>query len=101
MYTHATIQHTCSTVYAATKAYLSSFSQALHSELQPYGVGVTCVQPGATETAFAANNNAKGVRAFKYPGMQMQPQQVARISVVSSKQSSLEVLCTETFAETL
>jgi uncharacterized protein len=71
-------------VYAATKAYLSSFSQALHSELQPYGVGVTCVQPGATETAFAANNNAKGVRAFKFPGMQMQPQQVARISVVSS-----------------
>ena len=32
--------------YAATKAYVLSFSEALHEEAKPHGVTVTCVCPG-------------------------------------------------------
>jgi uncharacterized protein len=38
--------------YAATKAYVSSFTQALASELRPHGVTVCCLYPGTTRTAF-------------------------------------------------
>jgi len=39
-------------VYYATKAYLLSFSLALHQELQAQGVTVTALSPGYTETGF-------------------------------------------------
>ncbi len=39
-------------VYNATKAFIDSFSWALHNELKETGVTVTCLMPGATETAF-------------------------------------------------
>ncbi len=38
--------------YAATKAYVLSFSEALHEEAKPHGVTVTCVCPGPTRTEF-------------------------------------------------
>lgn len=38
------------TMYAATKAYLKSFSKSLYFELRPYGVGVTTVLPAAVAT---------------------------------------------------
>ena len=39
-------------VYNGTKALLDSFSYALRAELKDTGVSVTCLMPGATETAF-------------------------------------------------
>ena len=39
-------------VYNGTKAFINSFSFALRNELQDTGVTVTCLMPGATETAF-------------------------------------------------
>lgn len=39
-------------VYNATKAFLDSFSFALRGELRDSGVTVTCLMPGATDTAF-------------------------------------------------
>jgi short-subunit dehydrogenase len=39
-------------VYAATKAFLLSFSHAIRNELKGTGVTVTALQPGATDTAF-------------------------------------------------
>ncbi len=39
-------------VYAATKAYVTSFSEALRSELRGTGVGVTALCPGPVETEF-------------------------------------------------
>ena len=39
-------------VYNGTKAFLDSFSFALRHEVQDCGVTVTCLMPGATETAF-------------------------------------------------
>lgn len=39
-------------VYAATKAYVLSYSVALAEELRPYGITVTALCPGVTETEF-------------------------------------------------
>lgn len=39
-------------VYNGTKAFIDSFSYALRNELKDTGVTVTCLMPGATETAF-------------------------------------------------
>lgn len=39
-------------VYFATKAFVLSLSEALHEELMPHGVRVTCLCPGPTRTEF-------------------------------------------------
>lgn len=39
-------------VYAATKAYVLSFSRALNAELRPRGISVTAVCPGPVNTEF-------------------------------------------------
>jgi short-subunit dehydrogenase len=39
-------------VYFATKAFVLSLSEALHEELKPHGVSVTCLCPGPTRTEF-------------------------------------------------
>ena len=39
-------------VYYATKAFVLSFTEALHEELKPHGVSVTCLCPGPTRTEF-------------------------------------------------
>jgi hypothetical protein len=41
-------------VYYASKAYVLSFSEALHQELKTRNVRVTCLCPGPVETEFAA-----------------------------------------------
>ena len=41
-------------VYYATKAYVLSFTEALHSELAPRGIRVTVLCPGPVPTEFAA-----------------------------------------------
>lgn len=39
-------------VYFATKAFVLSFSEALHDELRPHDVKVSCLCPGPTRTEF-------------------------------------------------
>ncbi len=39
-------------VYFATKAYVLSLTEALHEELNPHGIHVTCLCPGPTRTEF-------------------------------------------------
>jgi short-subunit dehydrogenase len=41
-------------VYYATKAYVLSFSEALHHELKPKGIRVTALCPGPLDTGFQA-----------------------------------------------
>lgn len=41
-------------VYHASKAYVLSFSEALHQELKPQGIRVTALCPGPVETEFQA-----------------------------------------------
>ena len=47
-------------VYYASKAYVLSFSQALHSELAPRGIRVSVLCPGPVPTEFAERAGAKG-----------------------------------------
>ena len=62
-------------VYAATKAYVLNFSEALHAELKPRGVHVTCLCPGPTKTAF-------GVRAGMAPAFFKGGQTSERVAAV-------------------
>ena len=39
-------------VYFATKAFVLSLTEALHEELKPHGIKVTCLCPGPTRTEF-------------------------------------------------
>jgi short-subunit dehydrogenase len=48
--------------YCATKSYVNTFTFALGAELKPYGVTVTCLTPGATQTNFS---RAGGIDDFK------------------------------------
>jgi uncharacterized protein len=47
-------------VYYATKAYVLSLSEALHSELNPRGIKVAVLCPGPVPTEFAARAGVKG-----------------------------------------
>jgi short-subunit dehydrogenase len=47
-------------VYYASKAYVISFSEALHRELEPKGVRVTVLCPGPVPTEFHARAGATG-----------------------------------------
>ena len=40
-------------VYAASKAFVTSFSEGIAIELEPLGIQVTCVSPGPTPTNFS------------------------------------------------
>lgn len=40
-------------VYYATKAFVLSFTEALHEEVASHGIRVSCLAPGATRTGFA------------------------------------------------
>ncbi len=61
-----------SAVYYATKAYVLSFTEALHSELKPRGIKVSVLCPGPVPTEFAAR---AGVVGDKPPGMLSQTAQ--------------------------
>ncbi|MEO8440321.1 MAG: SDR family oxidoreductase [Spartobacteria bacterium] len=52
-------------VYAATKAYVTSFSEALRIELHDAGIGVTALCPGPVRTEFfdVARRDGRGVAA--------------------------------------
>lgn len=52
-------------VYYATKAYVLSFSEAIHDELRGTGVTVTALCPGPTNTGFAKAANADDTNLFK------------------------------------
>jgi hypothetical protein len=57
-------------VYFATKAFVLSFTEALHEELKPHGVKVSCLCPGPTRTEFGEVAGFKGSAAFDKIGME-------------------------------
>ncbi len=52
-------------VYYATKAFVLSFTEALHEEVAGTNLHVTCLCPGPTHTGFVAAANMDGVNLFK------------------------------------
>jgi short-subunit dehydrogenase len=49
-------------VYGATKAFLTSFGQAIRNELKDTGVSVTVLMPGATDTDFFRRSHMEDTR---------------------------------------
>jgi uncharacterized protein len=67
--------------YAATKAYVLLFGEALHQELEPYGVAVTALCPGISETSFGEVAGQKLSPLLKI--MLMKPHPVAKAGVLA------------------
>lgn len=53
-------------VYYASKAFVRSFSQALHEEVRQAGVTVTCVAPGPVRTEFLGALGARHTILFRF-----------------------------------
>lgn len=69
-------------VYSASKGFIVQFSRGLHEELKGTGVQVTCVNPGATETAFVERAGMQGSSLEKQAEkFNMSPGEVAKIAV--------------------
>jgi short-subunit dehydrogenase len=62
--------------YGGTKTYLRTFAAALRSELAPYGVTVTTLAPGATDTGLYDPTVVDMERARRF-GVMMDPAKVA------------------------
>ena len=70
--------------YAATKAFVQSYSEALHTELGGTGVTCTTVNPGPTRSAIFERSGAPGAAGFGGPAASLlwqNPDQVARDAV--------------------
>lgn len=63
-------------VYAASKAYVMHFTEALHAELRGTGVTATVLNPGVTKTGFVDRANM-GASAFAH-GAQLDAAKVAK-----------------------
>jgi short-subunit dehydrogenase len=63
-------------VYFATKAFVLSLSEALHEELKPHGIKVSCLCPGPTRTEFGEVAGFGGNGLFDRVAMES-PQVVA------------------------
>lgn len=78
--------------YAASKAFVVSFSRALSNELKSMNISVTCVSPGPTNTAFIerAQLTKKGVEQMRK--VHMQPRSVAKIAIRAMFSGKAEVI---------
>ncbi len=65
--------------YAASKAYVLLLGEALHAELEPRGVCVTVVSPGAAATSFGDVAGQRNTLALRT--LMMQPRSVARAGI--------------------
>ena len=76
--------------YAATKAYVLSFSEALYIELKKYGVSVTAACPGPTITGFANGADMENTKLFKAGAMSSKVvAQKAYEALMSNKMTSV------------
>ncbi|RSK46466.1 SDR family NAD(P)-dependent oxidoreductase [Hymenobacter perfusus] len=71
------------TLYAASKAFLLSFSRGLRYELRETGVSVTCLSPGATTTDFADRAGMNADLQATANKVSMTPEQVAQAGIAA------------------
>ena len=70
--------------YAATKAYVASFSEAVAIEMKEQNVTVTCLSPGRTDTNFFAFDGEDSTRTGKgtFSGKhRVSPESVAKLGI--------------------
>src|SRR5687767_3329739 len=80
------------TVYYATKAYVLSFSEAIHNELQGTGVKVTCLCPGPTISGFQKEAKIEKVRMLINPWTLMTSKKVAELGYKGLKRGKRLVI---------
>jgi len=64
--------------YAASKAYVITLAESLNVELKPFGIDVTAISPGYTNTPMTENTT---IDFSKMPIPQQEPEEVARIGL--------------------
>ena len=73
-----------SATYAASKAFVTSFSEALHEELRGTGVTVTAAMPGIVQTEFMEHANAHHLDGL--PGFAaLKPESVAQATLRAAR----------------
>lgn len=79
-------------VYSATKAFENSFGISIGKELEPYGVGVTCMMPGAVHgTEFRSVSQSQEALCWKLPFYSKSAQFVADCGVRAMLRGETEV----------
>lgn len=78
-------------VYAATKSYVLSFTRALHHEWKHFGIHVTAVCPGGTDTAFMNEAKMGHLMPLTHKFL-MSPERVAKASLLANKKNRIEVV---------
>ncbi|MEJ2765367.1 SDR family oxidoreductase [Photobacterium sp. MCCC 1A19761] len=70
--------------YAATKAYVASFTEAMALEMKSSGVSMTCLSPGRTDTGFftfEGKDDAKSGTGTFSAKHRAHPQEIARLGL--------------------
>jgi hypothetical protein len=78
-------------VYAATKAFVITFSRGLHMELKSSSIKVSCLIPGATDTGFMDRANMGALKEFAKK-FEMTADEVAKIAVAAMFKGKLEII---------
>lgn len=79
-------------VYSATKAFEKSLATSLAKEMEPFGVGVTCLLPGAVlETDFRSRSHSHQALCWKIPSYAKTPPVVAGMGVRAMLRGETEV----------
>ena len=80
------------TLYAASKAFLLSFSRGLRYELRETSVSVTCLSPGATTTDFADRAGMNADLQATANKVSMTPEQVAQAGITALLAGEAELI---------
>ena len=84
-------------VYSASKAYVTSLSEALAIELRPRGITVTALCPGPISTEFHSvatrpEDGAKASHAEKMPAFVVTPEEAVRTALVAVSRGRARVV---------
>ena len=67
--------------YAASKCFEKSLALSMSKELEPHGVGVTCLMPGAVSSQFRYHSGSADALCWKIPFYVKRPETVASTAV--------------------
>jgi len=78
-------------IYAATKAFVLSFSRSLRFDVADRGIKVSCLCPGATESEFLRRAGMEAI-GDKAKGLYMSAEVVAKIGVKGMLRGKVEIV---------